>query len=82
MEGEQGELYEALRALRNRLAAEAEVPGYIVFSNAVLAALARSQPENMDQLRDVQGIGERKSQRYGKAFLEEIAAWKQGREQE
>ncbi len=82
LEGEQGELYEALRALRNRLAAEAEVPGYIVFSNAVLAALARSQPENMDQLRDVQGIGERKSQRYGKAFLEEIAAWKQGREQE
>ncbi len=68
-------LFERLRALRKRLADEAEVPPYVVFHNSTLAALAAARPTTEAAFLDVPGVGQKKLQTYGAAFIEEIAAF-------
>ena len=63
------ELFERLRATRNRLAGEAGVPAYIIFSNATLADMARRRPTTEEELLEVNGVGVTKARRYGEAFL-------------
>lgn len=67
------ELFQRLRALRKELADAGGVPPYIVFTDATLRAMARRQPRTPEELLEVSGVGEVKLERYGKAFLEEIA---------
>ncbi len=62
-------LFEALRALRRELATEAGVPPYVVFHDAVLRDMAASRPANSDQLGTINGVGARKLEAYGDAFL-------------
>jgi ATP-dependent DNA helicase RecQ len=62
-------LYEELRALRRTLAAERGLPAFCVFPDAVLRQLAATRPQGEDELVLVPGIGPRKLERYGKAFL-------------
>ena len=66
-------LYEALRALRKRLADEQNVPAYVVFSDATLAEMAARRPTTCAELLDVNGVGQTKLERYGDAFLAAIA---------
>ena len=68
-------LFERLRALRKRLADEAGVPPYIVFSDATLRDMCAKLPATEDEFLDVSGVGATKLARYGAAFLEELAAW-------
>ena len=68
-------LFAALKALRTRLAGEANVPAYIVFSNAALLDMAAGQPQSMEAFLQVSGVGEVKAARYGQVFLEEIRNW-------
>jgi ATP-dependent DNA helicase RecQ len=70
--GEEADLYEALRQLRARLAEEANVPAYVVFSNATLQDMAKKKPTNTTAFKRVSGVGELKCNWYGKSFLEEI----------
>jgi ATP-dependent DNA helicase RecQ len=63
------ELFELLRGLRRELAGRENVPAYIVFSDAVLRALAERRPTTPEELLDVPGIGPAKLARYGEAFL-------------
>src|SRR5690606_40250118 len=67
------ELYDALRALRLRLATEAGLPPYVICHDKTLAELAAKRPANEDDLHGITGLGARKIERYGKAFLETIA---------
>lgn len=71
-------LFEALREVRAKLAAQENVPAYIVFSNASLADMAAKQPANMAEFQMVSGVGEVKAKKYGPAFLKAIAAWLEG----
>ena len=66
-------LFEALRALRKRLADEQNVPAYVVFSDATLAEMAARHPGTNAELLEVNGVGQTKLERYGDAFLAEIA---------
>ena len=70
--GEEADLYDVLRELRAELAREANVPAYVVFSNATLQDMARKKPRNTTQFKQVSGVGELKATWYGKAFLEKI----------
>ncbi len=72
--GEAGaiELFESLRVLRKRLADGEGVPAYIVFSDAVLRAMARQKPATLAEMRLVPGVGPVKLERYGELFLEVI----------
>lgn len=64
------ELFEKLRALRKELAQTEKLPPYIVASDAVLSRLAQQQPMTLIELRQINGIGERKAKRFGDAFLD------------
>lgn len=70
---EQAELFEALRSLRTRLAREQQVPPYLIFNNATLEDMCRKRPTTPDELLEVSGVGAKKAERYGEAFLEVIA---------
>jgi ATP-dependent DNA helicase RecQ len=62
-------LFEALRALRRELAAEAQVPPYVIFHDATLREMAAARPSSLAQLGEIPGIGARKLEAYGDAFL-------------
>lgn len=66
---EETDLYESLRQLRSRLAREAGMAPYMVFSNATLEEMARKKPTTMSAFRKISGVGELKSAWYGKAFV-------------
>jgi ATP-dependent DNA helicase RecQ len=62
-------LFEALRALRRELAAEAQVPPYVIFHDATLREMAAARPATLRELGEIPGIGARKLDAYGEAFL-------------
>ena len=70
---EDADLFERLRALRKRLADERKVPAYVVFSDRTLQAMAAHQPCTADELLGIHGVGQKKLDEYGEAFLAEIA---------
>lgn len=69
---ESGELFEALRTLRKRLADQEALPAYIVLSDKVLHLLSASRPTTIKEFGNISGIGEYKKKKYGKEFVELI----------
>jgi ATP-dependent DNA helicase RecQ len=65
-------LFDALKALRTRLAQEQKIPAYVVFSDRTLAELATHRPASQRAFREIHGVGDAKLERYGAAFLEVI----------
>ena len=61
-------LFEELRKLRGRLAAEASVPAYIVFSDSALRDMCRVLPTDKEEFLNVSGVGKRKAEKYGDDF--------------
>ena len=64
------EMWEALRTLRRKLAEEHSVPPYVIFPDSTLLEMLREQPEDLDDMAQISGVGARKLERYGAAFLE------------
>jgi ATP-dependent DNA helicase RecQ len=62
-------LFEALRATRRELAEQAGVPPYVVFHDSTLREMTQLRPRNLDELGRLSGIGARKLEAYGDAFL-------------
>ena len=69
---ESGDLFEALRTLRKRLADQEALPAYIVLSDKVLHLLSTSRPTTIEEFGNISGIGEYKKKKYGKEFVELI----------
>jgi ATP-dependent DNA helicase RecQ len=69
-------LFEALRALRLRLASEAKLPPYIICTDVTLAELAANRPSDGTALSGITGLGTSKIARYGAALLATIAEHK------
>ena len=76
--GVDAELFERLRGLRKELADEANVPPYVVFSDAALRAMCRRRPATDEEFLAVPGVGQKKLERYGETFMAEIAAYEEG----
>ena len=64
-----------LTALRRRIAEEQHVPPFIIFTNATLRDMADKRPRTRAAMLRVDGVGTGKLERYGDAFLREIAAY-------
>jgi ATP-dependent DNA helicase RecQ len=62
-------LFEALRKLRRELAADARLPPYVIFNDATLREMAAVRPSTPAELGEVNGVGSRKLEAYGEAFL-------------
>ncbi|CAN5403910.1 DNA helicase RecQ [soil metagenome] len=63
-------LFEALRACRRELAKEANVPPYVIFHDSTLRELVERRPSNLRELGGITGVGDRKRDAYGQAFLD------------
>ncbi|NLT08694.1 MAG: DNA helicase RecQ [Ruminococcus sp.] len=61
-------LFAELRSLRGKLAAEAHVPAYIVFSDAALRDMCRILPTERAAFLTVSGVGRSKADKYGDDF--------------
>ncbi len=70
------ELFDVLKELRAKLAKDANIPAYVVFSNATLADMAKKKPKTMWEFRKVSGVGEIKAAWYGAAFLKRIQKYR------
>ncbi|WP_427019018.1 ATP-dependent DNA helicase UvrD2 [Pseudarthrobacter sp. P1] len=66
-------VFESLRQWRLEAAKAAEVPAYVVFTDATLVAIAEAGPETLEQLASLPGVGPAKLERYGDAVLEIMA---------
>jgi len=62
-------LFEALRAKRRELAEQGGVPPYVIFHDATLREMAEAKPDSLTALSRVTGVGARKLDAYGDAFL-------------
>ena len=65
-------MFEALRECRRELAKQAGVPPYVIFHDSTLREMAAVRPMNRDELGRIGGIGARKLDAWGDAFLEVI----------
>jgi ATP-dependent DNA helicase RecQ len=65
-------LFDALRARRRELAQEAQVPPYVIFHDATLREMASARPASLNELGRISGVGSRKLEAYGDAFLQVI----------
>ena len=65
-------LFESLRQLRLSIARELAVPPYVVFHDRTLKEMAVIKPQNRDELLQITGVGERKADQHGQAFLAAI----------
>jgi ATP-dependent DNA helicase RecQ len=65
-------LFQRLRALRSSIAAAAEVPAFVVFSDAALRDMCRLLPQDPETFLAVSGVGRRKAEQYGEVFTSAI----------
>ncbi|MEO5865619.1 MAG: DNA helicase RecQ [Sphingomonas sp.] len=65
-------LFEALRAKRREIAQDGGMPPYVIFHDSVLREMAAARPGTRDALGRISGVGARKLEAYGDAFLQVI----------
>jgi len=65
-------LFEALRAVRRDLAKEQGVPPYVIFHDATLREMAALRPATRGAMGTIAGVGAKKLEAYGQAFLDAI----------
>ena len=63
------DLFARLRFLRKQIADSENIPPYIVFNDATLQEMAEFMPETENEMLQINGVGERKLERFGNAFL-------------
>ena len=65
-------LFEVLRSLRRDLAKAQGMPPYVVFTDVTLREMAAAKPDSLAGLAQVSGVGAKKLETYGDAFLAAI----------
>jgi ATP-dependent DNA helicase RecQ len=70
---EDAPLLSALKAKRRALAEEQSVPAYVIFPDKTLIEMVESRPKTLDDMARINGVGAKKLERYGRAFLEVMA---------
>ena len=69
---EDAPLLSALKAKRRALAEQQKAPAYIVFNDKTLIEMAERRPATLDEMASVSGVGAKKLESYGQAFLSVI----------
>jgi ATP-dependent DNA helicase RecQ len=65
-------LFARLRQLRKAIADEENIPPYVVFNDATLLELAELQPISAGEMLGINGVGQRKLERFGMPFMRVI----------
>ena len=66
---EDASLWEALRACRQSLASEHNVPAYVIFHDKTLHEMLTYRPQTAAEMLGISGVGQTKLDRYGDQFL-------------
>jgi ATP-dependent DNA helicase RecQ len=66
--------FAALKAWRSEVAKEHNLPAYVIFHDATLAAIAQNGPQSLVELQGISGLGARKLEAYGQAVLRVMGA--------
>jgi ATP-dependent DNA helicase RecQ len=66
--------FAALKAWRSEVAKEHNLPAYVIFHDATLAAIAQNGPQSLVELQGISGLGARKLEAYGEAVLRVMGA--------
>ena len=66
--------FEALKAWRAEVAREHNLPAYVIFHDATLAAIAALDPRSVRELEGISGIGAAKLEKYGPGVLDVLQA--------
>ena len=69
-------LYDRLRSLRMDLAFDQNVPPFLVFSDKTLKEFCRHLPTTDREFLQISGVGEKKLETYGEAFMKVIREYK------
>jgi len=65
--------YDALKAWRGEVARSHNLPAYVIFHDATLAAIAQAEPHDLEALQGIAGIGAKKLEAYGNEVLRVVA---------
>ena len=71
-------LLSALKAKRRALAEAAGVPAYVIFADRSLIEMAEKRPASLDEMMGITGVGAKKLESYGNAFLAVITGASSG----
>ena len=67
-------LYENLREARQKMAKARRVPAYVIFHDKTLIELARIRPKSLEEMLEINGVGESKLKKFGQTLLDVILA--------
>jgi ATP-dependent DNA helicase RecQ len=73
LDGEGLVRYAALKAWRAEVAREHNLPAYVIFHDATLAAIAKRAPQTLDDLQGISGIGAKKLEAYAQEVLRVVS---------
>ena len=65
-------LYKLLRGLRKAVARKHNLPPYVIFQDISITLMATTYPVTMDELLQIQGVGQGKAKKFGKEFIDLI----------
>jgi ATP-dependent DNA helicase RecQ len=68
-------LYNMLVDLRKEISQEKNIPPFVIFQEPSLQDMAIQYPITLEELVNIQGVGQGKATRYGKPFIELIASY-------
>ena len=69
---EDAPLLSTLKAKRRAFSEAQRVPAYVVFNDRTLIEMAETRPQSLDDMARIGGVGAKKLEQYGAAFLEVI----------
>ena len=62
-------VFARLRSLRKELADKEGIPAYALFTNEQLAEMVQRRVRSLDDLQEINGVGEARARKYGQPFL-------------
>ncbi len=65
-------LFDILKTLRKKVADQNSIPPFAIFQDPSLEDMALQYPINLDELKNIFGVGEGKAKKFGKKFVEII----------
>jgi len=66
-------MFDAMKSVRSELAREQGLAPFMVFHDATLIEMVKRRPVDAASMLEISGVGEKKLERFGDAFLAEIA---------
>ena len=65
-------LYERLKQIRFKISIEKGISSFIIFNDKALLEMCEKLPKNKEEFINISGVGEKRLEQYGDAFINEI----------